>query len=118
MANSSPSSQTNGQGQSAALKVLPILVDPAVSRAKFDREIAEYRQREEEHQRRGWWMLKAEFPEVFVVFIAPRFQPVTAIFGAQIDFSNYDVWAPSVRLAHPLTREPYIECYKAKYGNE
>lgn len=86
---------------------LPLLVDPVVSRAKFNRELEQYRQREEEYQRRGWWMLKAEFPEVFIVFVAPRVQPVMAVFGAKLDFSNYDIWAPSVQIVHPLTRLPF-----------
>lgn len=47
------------------------LVDPAVSRAKFDRELAQYRALEDDYLRRGWWLLKAEFPEVFAVFASP-----------------------------------------------
>jgi hypothetical protein len=82
-------------------------VDPRVSRAKFEREVAVYRAREEEHQRRGWWLLKTEFPEVFVVFGAPQMKPATVVFGALLDFRNYDVWSPSVTLADPFTRIPY-----------
>jgi hypothetical protein len=82
-------------------------VDPRVSRSKFDREVAAYREREEEHQRRGWWMLKAEFPEVFVVFGAPKSKPALVMFGAMLDFRNYDLWPPSVALADPFTRTPY-----------
>jgi hypothetical protein len=84
-----------------------LLVDPAVSRAKFERELAEYRKLEDDQIRRGWWMLRAEYPEVFVVFANPVLRPPAVIFGALLDFTNYDLWAPSVKLVDPFTREPY-----------
>ncbi len=84
-----------------------ILVDPTVSRAKFERELVEYRKLETEHQRRGWWILKAEFPEVFTVFAAPQLRPSPVVFGALLDFTNYDLWPPSVQVVDPFTREPY-----------
>lgn len=86
---------------------LPALVDPVVSRAKFEREVAAYRAREAEHQRRGWWLLAAEFPQVFVVFATPRTKPPAVVFGAILDFTNYDLWPPSVKLVDPFTRVPY-----------
>lgn len=84
-----------------------LLVDPAVSRAKFERELAEYRKLEDDHMRRGWWMLRAAYPEVFVVFANSALKPPSVIFGALLDFTNYDLWAPSVKLVDPFTREPY-----------
>ena len=45
-----------------------LLVDPAVSRAKFERELAEYRESAAERRRLGWWVLSAEFPNVLVAF--------------------------------------------------
>lgn len=84
-----------------------LLVDPAISRTKFDRELADYRAREDEYLRRGWWLLRAEFPEVFVVFATPRTKPPAVVFGVLLDFTNYDFWPPSVRLVDPFTREPY-----------
>ena len=86
---------------------LPLLVDPAVSRAKFEREVAEYRRLEHEHLRRGWMMLHAEYPKVFVVFANPVMNPPAVIFGAKLDFTNYDLWAPSVVLVNPFTQDPY-----------
>lgn len=83
------------------------LVDPLVSRTKFEREVAAYREIQEGHIRRGWLLLKAEFPEVYVVFAAPQLKPPVIIFGVLLDFSNYDLWPPSVTLVHPFTKEPY-----------
>lgn len=85
----------------------PPLVDPAVSIEKFRREVAEYRRLEREHLRRGWMMIQAEYPEVFVVFANPTIKPPAVIFGALLDFTNYDLWAPSVTLVNPFTMEPY-----------
>jgi hypothetical protein len=86
---------------------IALLVDPAVSRAKFEREVAEYRKLKDDLIRRGWWMLSAEYPEVFVVFANSELKPPAVIFGALLDFTNYDLWAPSVKLVNPFTREPY-----------
>ena len=85
----------------------PLLTDPAVSRAKFEREVAEYRRLEQDHLRRGWMLLKAEYPKAFVVFANPAMSPPAVIFGALLDFTNYDLWSPSVTLVNPFTREPY-----------
>jgi len=87
--------------------VSEIVVDPRVSRAKFEREIALYRQLERDYVRRGWWMLRAEYPEVFIVFGTDKIRPPVVVFGALIDFTNYDLWPPSVKLVHPFTGEPY-----------
>lgn len=84
-----------------------VFVDPAVSRAKFDREVTKFRQLQDEHIRRGWWLLRAEFPEVFVVFGTPQLSPPAVTFGALLDFTDYDLFPPSVRLVDPFTREPY-----------
>jgi hypothetical protein len=83
------------------------LVDPVVSREKFSGEVAEYRQREAEHRRRGWWLLEADFPQVSVVFVAAQLRPTPVICGVEIDFTNYDLEPPSVRLVDPFTRQPY-----------
>jgi hypothetical protein len=86
---------------------VPQVVDPVVSREKFARELEEYRRLESEHRRRGWWMLEANFPTVFVAFVAPQLRPAPVICAALLDFTNYDLEPPSVRLVDPFTREPY-----------
>ncbi len=85
----------------------PLLVDPEVSHAKLERELALYRASEAEHRRRGWWMLDAQYPEVFVVFATPQIRPAVVAFGAMLNFENYDLLPPSVRLVDPFTRLPY-----------
>jgi hypothetical protein len=83
------------------------LVDPAVSKAKLVRELRQYRRLEAEYIRRGWWLIQAEFPEIFVVFGLPQLKPPGVAFGVLLDFTNYDFWAPSARLVNPFDRQPY-----------
>ena len=82
-------------------------VDPQVSRAKFDRELGEYRQFEADYRRRGWLMVRAEFPSVLIGLAAPQLQPPAIITGVAFDYTNYDVVPPSVRLVELFTGEPY-----------
>lgn len=81
--------------------------DPAVSHAKFDREIAEFRELGEHHRRRGWLLVHAEFPRVLVLLATPKTKPAAIVTGVSFDYTNYDAAPPSVRLVHPFTGEPY-----------
>ena len=103
------------------------VVDPAVSRSKFDREIAQYRALEQTYVRRGWWLIRAEYPLAVVAFIALKTKPRSVAFGAILDFTNYDLWPPSVRLTKSrqewligvetswphLTKLPHAVCHSA-----
>lgn len=82
-------------------------VDPRVSRAKFDREVAEYRTLEADYRRRGWLLLRADFPTIVVALAAPQLTPMAIITGVAFDYTNYDAIPPSVRLVNPFTEEPY-----------
>lgn len=82
-------------------------VDPEVSRSKFDREIAEYRELEEEYRTRGWLLLSAEFPHVLIALASPKLRPPAIVTGVAFDYTNYDAQPPSVRLVNPFTGEPY-----------
>lgn len=82
-------------------------VDPEVSRTKFTSEIEQWRKRAPDHIRRGILLLQAEFPTAFAVFALPTIRPAHLLFGVEVDFTNYDMWPPSVRFVDPLTREPW-----------
>lgn len=84
------------------------VADPAVSEAKFDREVGEFRARAAEYGRRGWLLIDATYPEVFVVLAAPQVTPSPIVTGVLFDYTDYDLHPPSVRLADPFTREPYM----------
>lgn len=79
------------------------LIDPAVSRAKFAREIGAYRANEVEYRRRGWLLVRAEFPEVLLSMAAPQLRPSPILYGLELNFMNYDLVAPSLRFVNPFT---------------
>ena len=89
------------------MSTAPQLVDPEVSRLKFDREIDEFRQLSGDYARRGWLLVEAEFPRIFVVMAAPQLKPPPIVTGVLLDYTDYDLRPPSVRLADPFSREPY-----------
>ncbi|MCD9824057.1 putative metal-binding protein [Bradyrhizobium japonicum] len=84
------------------------MVDPEVSRAKFDREVAAYRNLEATYRKRGWLLLDAEFPEIFVVFAATKLRPAPIVAAVVVDFTDYDLQPPSVRFVDPFTREKLL----------
>lgn len=85
-----------------------ILVDPLISRGKFDRELEQYAKIAGDQRRLGWWMLEATFPEVLVAFASPQLEPAAVLFGVLLDFTNYDLWPPSVTIVNPFTRVPLL----------
>lgn len=82
-------------------------VDPAVSRKKFNREIAEFRANGGDYRQRGWLLLEAVFPKVLVAMAAPHLTPPAIVTGVLLDYTNYDAEPPSVRLVNPFSEEPY-----------
>ena len=78
-------------------------VDPAVSRAKFDREIADYCSMQDAYHARGWFLVKATWPVAVVVFASKKTVPPAIVAAVQFDYSNYDAEPPSVRFIDPFT---------------
>jgi hypothetical protein len=85
----------------------PQFVDPAVSLAKFDQEIADFRHLEAEYRSRGWFLVEAEFPNVLVLLGTPALRPPAIVCGVRFDYTNYDARPPSVTLVDPFSGEPY-----------
>ena len=81
--------------------------DEAVSRTKFDREVAAFQAQAAEYRRRGWYLVHAEFPEAMVLLATDKTKPMALLCGVLLDYSNYDAAPPSVRLVNPMTCEPY-----------
>jgi hypothetical protein len=82
-----------------------VFVDPAVSRKKFERELGDFCRFARAYQRRGIFLIDAEFPEVFALFVATQAKPAPMVpFAAVLNFSDYDVSPPSVQLVNPFTR--------------
>jgi hypothetical protein len=82
-------------------------VEPTVSRAKFQREIHEYRQYEDDYRARGWFLVEAAYPSVLVLMVARQLPVPILVLGVRFDYTNYDVEPPSVVLVDPFTGSPY-----------
>lgn len=90
----------------------PVLVDPEVSRRKLQREIDWWRANAASYRRRGWIMVDHHDLAVELALAAPvqlssgpRPLPVlSACF--RLDYSNYDLWPPSLRFIDLFTGEP------------
>lgn len=85
------------------------LVHPGVSARKVERELALWDANAEAYSRRGWIMLRREPPLLDIAFLAllPIAGNVVPAVAAcvQIDFTNFDLWAPSVEFIDPIGRE-------------
>jgi hypothetical protein len=82
-------------------------VDPAVSRAKFDSEIDDFRALAPQYGARGWFLAEAKFPYALVILAAPQLKPPPLVTGVSFDYTDYDLHPPSVRLVNAFTREPW-----------
>lgn len=84
-----------------------MIVDPAVSRQKFAREV-EAAKAYGPFQRQGVWIMRAEYPIVFVVLVTNQLVPILpgVLCGVHLDFSDYDVRPPSLRLVDPFDEKP------------
>lgn len=88
-----------------------MLVALEVSRAKLERELEAFRLQEESNRRRGIVLLARDDLAVDVGFLCrlplDPLRSLTAMpIAVRIDFSNYDLWAPSVDFIDPVTRAP------------
>lgn len=85
------------------------LVNPDVSARKIRRELELWDANAEVYSRRGWIMLRREPPVLDIAFLARlpvggNIVPAVAA-CVQIDFTNFDLWAPSVEFIDPISRD-------------
>lgn len=97
------SSLTSRQASVAMASTPGQYVDPAVSQAKFNREVAEYRSFEADYRGRGWFLLKAEWPEALVLLASKKTSPPSIVTAVRFDYTNYDAEPPSVRFIDPFS---------------
>ncbi len=104
-----------GGGEAAAppdrgtTPLAPVLVDPAISKAKLARELEQWHANVEVYNERGCILLDSGdlYAEVAFTTRLPigAQQDLTAIpLAVRFDFENYDLWPPSVKLIDPVTR--------------
>ena len=87
----------------------PVLVDPVISAEKLKRQLDDWEANLEIYEGRGWAILGRGELHVDVSFsarlpVTPFSDLVATPLAVRIDFHNYDVWAPSVRIIDPITR--------------
>lgn len=86
-----------------------LLVDPAVSAAKLDRQLEDWEANAEIYRQRGWQLLGREGLEVDIAFttrlpVGLANDLVAVPLAIRLGFHNYDVWPPSLRVIDPITR--------------
>lgn len=85
------------------------IVDPEVTRLKFARELDLWKENVEAYRRRGWILLGDDDLTVDIGFLGrlplggPPLPAMTAC--VRVDFTNYDLWPPSVEFINPFTGE-------------
>lgn len=77
--------------------------DPIVSRLKFDRELSAFKQIEGYNRERGVVLFDANFPVIQLAFFAYRIKPLILAFVVKLDFTNYNIEAPSLRFTDLIT---------------
>jgi hypothetical protein len=92
------------------------LIDSRVAQIKFDREVEQLLILKENLREKGWIIESTLFPIVRVTFLANRLLPPIAALMVDIDFTNYNLWPPSVRFLHPATLQPIIWSGLQKVG--
>jgi hypothetical protein len=73
------------------------VVDPAVSRAKFDAEIERFEAHRFSYTKRGWWLVRAEFPIAEIAFLSTKLRPPVVALTARFDFTDFDLKPLSVK---------------------
>lgn len=99
-----------------------IVVDPEVTRRKFERELELWREQEGVYRRRGWLMLGQDELTVDIGFLGrlplgPQTIPTISV-CVRIEFTNYDLEPPSVEFIDPLTGEYVSPSVQAIVGTE
>lgn len=80
-------------------------IDAEVSKMKFENELNIFLNRQDVHRKNGIILLKATFPDIELLFMAPQLAPSPAVFSVRINFINYDLEPFSVSFIDPFSGE-------------
>lgn len=83
-----------------------MLMDPRVSKIKFQREVDDLRQLVPYLRGQGWIIESTEYPFVRVTFISTKTSPPIVAVTTEINFSNYNYLPLSVRFLNPINFTP------------
>jgi hypothetical protein len=87
---------------------LEILIDPKISRIKFEKEIESLMLIKHILRKKGWIIECVEFPIVRVTFLTAKVQPPIAQVTVELNYANYNILPPSVKFLNPVTFDPII----------
>jgi len=101
----------------AGAEALPVLVPPAVSRAKLARDLESWRANARAYRQRGWLLLGHDDLTVDVGFLARvavgrGSMPIITV-AIRLDYTNYDLWPPSLLFIDPHTGAPVMPPVRA-----
>jgi hypothetical protein len=97
------------------------VVDPAVSKEKFDQETKLFLHAMNIHRKRGIIVLDCSFPDIKLAFCAPHIKPSPIVFAVNINFTNYDLQPLSVKFIDPfsftfLSQQQLVHPFGRKIG--
>jgi len=102
---------------------VPKLVPDQVTAAKLQAELRDWQANAEIYRRRGWLLLDHTGQQVEIAFVASV--PLVGVVAApvitacvRIDYTNYDLWPPSVTFIDPRTRQPTLPVVRAMADGE
>lgn len=97
---------------------VPMLVPRQVSEARLAAELVDWDANAALYRRRGWLLLDRAPLHVEVAFITAV--PLVGVYTVpvitacvRLDYTNYDLWAPSLTFIDPRTREPAAPAVRA-----
>ncbi|MCE5205128.1 MAG: hypothetical protein LLF80_03365 [Porphyromonadaceae bacterium] len=78
-------------------------VDPEVTKIKFEQELKEFRELENEYRKKGVICYKITSLSINLIFAVPHLKPQPIAFAVNIDYTNWDVEPPSITFVDPFT---------------
>lgn len=98
---------------------MPVLVDPEVTRRKFERELTAFKS-DSNFRQRGWVVLSEDHraPAIEIAFFAKVSSTAgeipVAVCAVKLTYDNYDLWPPSLTFIDPFTRDaarPHVRAF-------
>lgn len=78
-------------------------VDLEVTKIKFERELQEFKQNEDEYRKKGIICVKTNLLSINLLFAMPQLKPQAIAFAVNIDYTNWDVEPPSIKFIDPFS---------------
>ena len=79
-------------------------VDKEVTRNKFEKELREFQELEDEYNKRGVFCIEIKDFLLRLLFSIPQIKPSPIAFAVELDYSNWDFEPPSLKLIDPFTK--------------